>query len=99
MRYQCTASGSGWTDWHPASPSNSRRQALRKAVTLSAKLLEKPDTTARPDSAPPVKKKKPAAKRTAPPPADSAAKPKSDSTAKPKPAEPVPAKPAPAPLA
>jgi len=42
---------------------------MRKAVTLSAKMLEKPDTTARPDSAPPVKKKKPAAKKPASPPA------------------------------
>jgi len=43
---------------------------MRKAVTLSAKMLDKPDTTARPDSAPPVKKKKkPAAKQPASPPA------------------------------
>ena len=42
---------------------------MRKAVTLSAKMLDKPDTTARPDSAPPVKKKKPAAKKPASPPA------------------------------
>jgi hypothetical protein len=43
---------------------------LRKAVAQSAKMLDKPDTTARADSAPPpVKKKKPAAKRAAPPPA------------------------------
>jgi hypothetical protein len=43
---------------------------MRKAATLSAKMLDKPDTTARPDSAPPVKKKKkPAAKQPASPPA------------------------------
>jgi len=47
---------------------------MRKAVAQSAKLLDKPDTTARADSAPPApKKKKPAAKRTASPPAQTPA--------------------------
>ena len=68
---------------------------MRKAVAQSAKLLEKPDTTTRVDSAPPPKKKKPAVKRTASPPAKTP-----DSTAtQPKGAQPPPTifKPAPKP--
>ena len=67
---------------------------VRKAVAQSAKMLDKPDTTARPDSAPPVKKKKPAAKRPSSPPAKT---PDTTST-QPKATQPTPTifKPAPA---
>jgi len=63
---------------------------VRKAVAQSAKLLEKPDTTATPDSAPPPKKK-PAAKRKASPPAQAPVKP---ATTPASPATATPAKPA-----
>ena len=71
---------------------------VRKAVTQSAKMLDKPDTTAKPDSAPPPapKKKKPAAKKPAVPPADTSAKPATPNPSTPPPAtaKPTTAKPA-----
>jgi hypothetical protein len=67
---------------------------MRKAVAQSEKLLEKPDTTTRVDSAPPAPKKKPAAKRAASPSAKTSG---SDTSAKTKTGQPSPTTSKPAP--
>jgi hypothetical protein len=71
---------------------------IRKAVAQSAKMLDKPDTTARADSTPPPapKKKRPAAKKPASPPAQTPAQPTPPAATQPKPApvKPNPANPA-----
>jgi hypothetical protein len=66
---------------------------VRKAVVQSAKMLEKPDTTAHADSTPPPapKKKRPAVKKPVSPPASTPAQPATTSPqTKPAPAKPNP---------